>query len=88
MEIFYAAKLRLLQQIAIQAESDSHQRNKTNPPRDVQEHTGRIFDSKGNFGSVMHNVIKQSTSMVTTEEGGQYDVTYSCPTQLKSVPSL
>jgi hypothetical protein len=45
MEIFYAAKLRHLQQIAIQAESDAHQRHKTNATRDVQERTGRIFDS-------------------------------------------
>ena len=47
MEIVYAAKLRLLQQIVINAESDAHQRHKTNATHDVQERTARIFESQG-----------------------------------------
>jgi hypothetical protein len=86
MEIVYAAKLRLLQQIVINAESDAHQRHKTNATHEVQDCTGRILESC--FGSMLQNVIRPSTWMATREKIGRCDVTASCPTQLKSVPSL
>ena len=53
MEVVYAAKLLLLQQIVIKAESDAHQRHKTNATHDVQERTGRKFEFQGNSGSMM-----------------------------------
>ena len=68
MEIVYAAKLRLLQQIVIKAESDAHPRHKTNATHDVLERTGRILESQGNFGSMMQNVIRPSTVMASTEK--------------------
>ncbi len=88
MEIVYAAKLRLLQQIVINTESDAHQRHPTNATHEVQECTGRIFESEDNFGSMMQNVIRPSTWMAIREKVERCDVTASCPTQLKSVPSL